>query len=51
MKKKYAAITLCFACVAAMSAQPALPPPFPRVNATKLLDTDRINVWDIAEVG
>jgi hypothetical protein len=24
-----------------------LPPPFPRTNATKLLETDRINVWDI----
>ena len=27
--------------------QVALPPPFPRANATKLLDTDRITVWDI----
>lgn len=24
-----------------------LPPPFPRTNATKLLENDRINVWDI----
>lgn len=28
-------------------AQEALPPPFPRVNATKLLETDRIVVWNI----
>jgi hypothetical protein len=34
-------------CVAALRAQLALPPPFPRTNATKLLDTDRITVWDI----
>jgi hypothetical protein len=24
-----------------------LPPPFPRTNATKLLETERINVWDV----
>jgi hypothetical protein len=34
-------------CVVALSAQSALPPPFPRTNATQLLDTDRIAVWDI----
>ena len=35
-------------CTAALSAQQQdLPPPFPRTNATKLLETDRINVWDI----
>jgi hypothetical protein len=35
-------------CAAALSAQQQdLPPPFPRTNATKLLETDRINVWDI----
>jgi hypothetical protein len=28
-------------------AQDTLPPPFPRVNATKLLETDRIVVWNI----
>ena len=27
--------------------QPDLPPPFPRTNATRLLDNERINVWDI----
>jgi len=27
--------------------QPDLPPPFPRTNATRLLENDRINVWDI----
>jgi len=24
-----------------------LPPPFPRTNATRLFENDRINVWDI----
>jgi hypothetical protein len=40
-----------FACLilvatAALMAQ-ELPPPFPRPNATKLFENDRINVWDI----
>jgi hypothetical protein len=30
-----------------LAAQSSLPPPFPRTNATKLLETDRIVVWDI----
>src|SRR5207248_4330269 len=30
-----------------LSAQPSLPPPFPRKNAVKLLETDKIVVWDI----
>src|SRR5947207_15869350 len=33
--------------VALLRAQATLPPPFPRTNATKLLDTDRIAVCDI----
>jgi hypothetical protein len=45
--KKYVLITSLLLCVIALSAQSALPPPFPRTNATKLLETDRINVWDI----
>ena len=45
--KKYVLVTLLLMCVVALSAQPVLPPPFPRANATKLLDTDRITVWDI----
>lgn len=41
-----------FACLmlvttATVIAQQALPPPFPRANATRLLENDRINVWDI----
>jgi hypothetical protein len=28
-------------------AQQELPPPFPRTNATKLFENDRINVWNI----
>ena len=39
------ALALVFASV--LAAQPSLPPPFPRPNATKLLETDRIVVWDI----
>jgi len=35
------------ALCAALAAQESLPPPFPRTNATKLLETDHINVWDI----
>jgi hypothetical protein len=45
--KKYLLITLLFICVVAVGAQSALPPPFPRTNATKLLDTDRFTIWDI----
>jgi hypothetical protein len=44
---KYVLLTSLVTCVVALSAQSALPPPFPRTNATKLLDTDRITVWDI----
>jgi hypothetical protein len=40
-----------FAClmlvVTATSMAQELPPPFPRTNATKLFENDRINVWDI----
>src|SRR6267142_3706867 len=45
--KKYVLVTLLLTCVVALSAQSALPPPFPRTNASRLLDTDRITVWDI----
>jgi hypothetical protein len=42
------AVVLLLLWVTALAAQPQeLPPPFPRTNATKLLETDRINVWDI----
>lgn len=30
-----------------LTAQDSLPPPFPRTNATKLLENDRIVVWNI----
>lgn len=33
--------------LASMVAQSPLPPPFPRTNATKLLETEKIAVWDI----
>ena len=45
--KKSMLVMMLLVCVEAVSAQPALPPPFPRTNATQLLDTDRISVWDI----
>ena len=38
---------LLFLCVTSLAAQQELPPPFPRTNATKLIENDRINVWDI----
>ena len=43
--KRALPIMLALLCVA-IAAQD-LPPPFPRTNATKLLETERINVWDI----
>jgi hypothetical protein len=39
------ALALLFA--SGLAAQSPLPPPFPRTNATKLLETDRLVVWDI----
>lgn len=45
--KKSIPVVLLFLCVASLVAQQELPPPFPRTNATKLLENDRINVWDI----
>src|SRR5205823_7491175 len=45
--KWYPVITVLLMSMWSVSAQPALPPPFPRANATKLLETDRIAVWDI----
>jgi hypothetical protein len=46
--KQFALVTLLFVCVeVVVSTQSALPPPFPRANATQLLDTARITVWDI----
>ena len=33
--------------VSTLPAQSSLPPPFPRTNATKLLETEKIVVWDI----
>ena len=39
--------TLGVIFASSLAAQAPLPPPFPRTNATKLLETDRIVVWDI----
>lgn len=47
MMKKFVVTLLLCCAVAAINAQSPLPPPFPRTNATRLLETDRIAVWDI----
>ena len=39
-------LAIGFASVLAIQ-EPSLPPPFPRPNATKLLETQQIVVWDI----
>ena len=45
--RRFLAAALLLCAAAATAQQRDLPPPFPRTNATKLLETDRINVWDI----
>lgn len=45
--KTPATLTLVLLAMVAVGAQQPLPPPFPRTNATKLLENSRINVWDI----
>jgi hypothetical protein len=47
LMQKAAFAVLLLGAVAGAMAQQELPPPFPRTNATKLLENDRINVWDI----
>lgn len=44
---RFAAMLLLVVSSAALVAQSPLPPPFPRTNATLLLENDRIRVWDI----
>lgn len=47
--RRFFEVTLVVSLLSAPSqAQSDLPPPFPRQNATRLLETDRIVVWDIA---
>ncbi|HUR32310.1 MAG TPA: hypothetical protein VM032_00840 [Vicinamibacterales bacterium] len=46
MKTLLATVCLCTGIVAGAATQ-ELPPPFPRTNATKLFENDRINVWNI----
>src|SRR5215831_2292443 len=43
------AVLACLLLVvtATVIAQQELPPPFPRANATKLFENDRVNVWDV----
>jgi hypothetical protein len=38
---------LMLVATATVTQLPGLPPPFPRTNATKLFENDRINVWDV----
>jgi hypothetical protein len=45
--RKAAFLCVMLAAMASVMAQQQLPPPFPRANATKLLENDRINVWDV----
>ena len=45
--RRFLAAALLLCAAAATAQQQDLPPPFPRTNATKLLETDHINVWDI----
>lgn len=40
-------LLLALGATSAWAQTQALPPPFPRTNATKLLENNRINVWDI----
>src|SRR3954471_6234522 len=47
LMKVWGLIALLLMCLVVVGAQVVLPPPFPRANATKLLDTDRITVWNI----
>jgi hypothetical protein len=48
MKRVLHAVLLVVVCSVTAAAQTqTLPAPFPRTNATKLFENDRINVWDI----
>jgi len=47
MKKLMSLLVLVLLSATLLAQTPELPPPFPRTNATKLLENDRINVWDI----
>jgi hypothetical protein len=46
MARWIATLLLVLIC-APLTAQNSLPPPFPRTNATKLLENERIVVWNI----
>ncbi|MFN7984365.1 MAG: hypothetical protein U0Q11_21175 [Vicinamibacterales bacterium] len=43
----HAVLLVALGAVSAAAQSQPLPPPFPRTNATKLFENDRINVWDI----
>jgi hypothetical protein len=47
MKKLMSLSILVLLSATILAQTPELPPPFPRANATKLLENDRINIWDI----
>ncbi len=45
--KRVAIGILLFAAATTVAAQPSLPPPFPRTNATQLFENDTVRIWDI----
>src|SRR4051812_2093651 len=47
MRRFAVPLVIALSSLTLAAQQPELPPPFPRVNATRLLENDRINVWDI----
>src|SRR5436190_4035833 len=47
MRRFAVLVVIAVSSLTLAAQQPELPPPFPRVNATRLLENDRINVWDI----
>ena len=47
MTNHLAKVALALTVLGSVAAAQQLPPPFPRTNATRLYENDRINVWDI----
>jgi predicted metal-dependent enzyme (double-stranded beta helix superfamily) len=45
---RWAAAALLSVLVQSATAPATLPPPYPRTGATKILDNDRVQVWNIA---
>ena len=47
MRRIIVLVFLAISSLTVAAQQSELPPPFPRTNATRLLENERINVWDI----